>query len=103
MKIIARGTPEWGRFVVRQRRRIRARIQRYLSVKMAKLELTTTGNLSLYRSYKSETVAPLLTQVMTRIRQGKYGICVVCQGEIPIERLEVVPGALACVGCDDKR
>lgn len=103
METIARGTKEWKKFVIHQGRRIRARIQRYRSVKMARMELIATGNLTPYRSYKSETVSPILQRVLTLIDQGKYGVCVVCQVEIPIERLKAVPGALACVGCDNKR
>lgn len=103
METIARGTPEWQKFVIHQRRRIRARIQRYSSVKMAQIELIATGNLTPYRSYKSGTMAPILTGVLLRIDQGKYGVCVVCGDEIPFQRLKLVPAALACVGCDDKR
>ena len=36
---------------------------------------------------------------LDRIRQGKYGKCIVCGSEIPHERLRVLPYALMCVTC----
>jgi hypothetical protein len=103
METIARGTPEWQKFVIHQCSRIRARIDFYLDRGIAQEELISTGDLTPYRSYKSGTMAPILTGVLLRVDQGQYGICVVCGGEIPFKRLELVPAALACVDCDDKR
>jgi RNA polymerase-binding transcription factor DksA len=37
---------------------------------------------------------------MDKIEEGSYGLCDVCKEEIPIGRLEIVPGALSCVVCD---
>ncbi|MCC7004800.1 TraR/DksA C4-type zinc finger protein [Candidatus Nomurabacteria bacterium] len=71
---------------------------------MAKVELAELGKLTPYRFYKTETISPILTMVLSNIESGKeYGLCVVCGGDIPIKRLELVPAALACVGCDEKR
>jgi DnaK suppressor protein len=36
---------------------------------------------------------------LARVAYGTYGVCVVCGGAIPPERLEVRPTATACVGC----
>ena len=33
------------------------------------------------------------------IAQGKYGNCQYCQQPIPLERLQVMPNATMCVGC----
>jgi RNA polymerase-binding transcription factor DksA len=33
------------------------------------------------------------------LAQGKYGICLVCGREISADRLEAVPEAVRCIGC----
>ena len=38
-------------------------------------------------------------QALTRIRNGKYGICAKCGKQIPEERLRAIPYALLCVNC----
>ncbi len=37
------------------------------------------------------------------IREGSYGICEICERQIPIERLKVLPFAPTCVDCQRKR
>ena len=41
----------------------------------------------------------LIDAALTRIIQGKYGICMKCNCRIPRERLEALPYALMCIGC----
>lgn len=46
------------------------------------------------------------TQLMTaikRIQDGKFGVCVLCKQNIPIERLELVPESPLCAPCFEKR
>jgi DnaK suppressor protein len=38
-------------------------------------------------------------RALQRIREGTYGVCRRCQGEIAGERLEVLPFATVCVRC----
>jgi RNA polymerase-binding transcription factor DksA len=43
---------------------------------------------------------------LTRIKQGKYGLCIKCGKRIPQDRLEAIPYALMCVECqsaDERR
>ena len=40
---------------------------------------------------------------LTRLREGKYGICESCGISIPIERLEALPHATECVACASQR
>lgn len=40
---------------------------------------------------------------LTRLREGKYGICESCGAPIPLERLEILPHATECVSCASKR
>ncbi|MDR0584151.1 MAG: TraR/DksA family transcriptional regulator [Treponema sp.] len=41
----------------------------------------------------------LIDSALTRIKQGKYGLCVKCGKRIPQERLEAIPYALMCIEC----
>jgi RNA polymerase-binding protein DksA len=48
----------------------------------------------------------LIDSALTRIQQGKYGLCLKCGTRIPKDRLEAIPYALMCVGCktqDERR
>lgn len=41
----------------------------------------------------------LIDSAMTRISQGKYGMCIKCGKRIPQDRLEAIPYALMCIEC----
>ena len=41
----------------------------------------------------------LIDSAHTRIKQGKYGLCIKCGKKIPHERLEAIPYALMCIEC----
>jgi len=41
----------------------------------------------------------LIDSALTRINQGKYGLCVKCGKKIPQDRLEAMPYALMCIEC----
>jgi RNA polymerase-binding protein DksA len=48
----------------------------------------------------------LIDSALTRIKQGKYGLCVKCGKRIPQDRLEAIPYALMCIECksaDERR
>lgn len=48
----------------------------------------------------------LIDSALTRIEQGKYGLCMKCGKKIPQERLEAIPYALLCIECksaDERR
>jgi DnaK suppressor protein len=40
-----------------------------------------------------------ITGAFRRIREGTYGLCVECGGEIRFERLQVFPETLTCAPC----
>ncbi|MDC7229569.1 MAG: TraR/DksA C4-type zinc finger protein [Sphaerochaetaceae bacterium] len=44
-----------------------------------------------------------LENALQRIEKGTYGTCIRCQAEIPLGRLELVPEALLCVQCAEKK
>ena len=41
----------------------------------------------------------LIDSALTRIQQGRYGLCIKCNKKIPQPRLEAIPYALMCVDC----
>ena len=41
----------------------------------------------------------LIDSALTRIQQGKYGLCIKCGKKISKERLEAIPYALMCIEC----
>ncbi|MDR0784900.1 MAG: TraR/DksA family transcriptional regulator [Treponema sp.] len=41
----------------------------------------------------------LIDSALTRIQQGKYGLCVRCGKRISQTRLEAIPYALMCIDC----
>jgi DnaK suppressor protein len=48
----------------------------------------------------------LIDSAISRIEQGKYGLCMKCGKRIPIARLEAIPYALMCIECqsaDERR
>ncbi|TFG65306.1 MAG: TraR/DksA family transcriptional regulator [Spirochaetales bacterium] len=48
----------------------------------------------------------LIDSAISRLQNGKYGICMSCNKKIPRERLEAMPYALMCIDCktaDERR
>ena len=48
----------------------------------------------------------MIDSALTRIQQGRYGLCIKCNAKIPHPRLEAIPYALMCVECkaaDERR
>lgn len=41
----------------------------------------------------------MINNALDRIQQGKYGLCLKCHKEIPLERLEAIPYAFMCISC----
>ena len=40
---------------------------------------------------------------LARLQGGKFGVCSVCEREIPFDRLRAEPWALRCVACEGAR
>jgi DnaK suppressor protein len=97
-----RSGQQWSSFVKKQQTIIIKRIEKYKNVDTAVESLKETRDLSHYQYYKSNTVSNFLLRAINKIEEGTYGLCDVCKEEIPIARLEIVPGALSCVVCDKK-
>ena len=42
----------------------------------------------------------LIEDAISRIKEGKYGICLSCKKDIPTERLESIPYTAFCIDCE---
>jgi DnaK suppressor protein len=40
-----------------------------------------------------------IERALARIKQGTYGVCEVCQGKIPVARLNALPYSTTCIDC----
>jgi DnaK suppressor protein len=52
---------------------------------------------------KAEYRLKAIDHALSRLEEGRYGICEECGEEIPLERLQVVPFAACCVSCQQAR
>ncbi|MBP6924020.1 MAG: TraR/DksA family transcriptional regulator [Candidatus Pacebacteria bacterium] len=52
-----------------------------------------------YGSHKIRKIIPRLRRALQKISEGSYGICDDCYEEIPLPRLQSIPGATQCVNC----
>jgi DnaK suppressor protein len=53
-------------------------------------------------SHLAELDSRELTQIdraLTRLKQGTYGLCEICQARIPVGRLNALPYTTLCIGC----
>ncbi|WNO70235.1 TraR/DksA family transcriptional regulator [Streptomyces sp. AM8-1-1] len=53
-------------------------------------------------SAQKDTIVRVLNEIeaaLTRIHDGRYGICQTCSTPIPVERLEILPYTRFCVPC----
>jgi len=41
----------------------------------------------------------LIDSALSRVKNGRYGLCMRCGTKIPSERLEAIPYALMCIDC----
>ncbi|GMT42985.1 MAG: RNA polymerase-binding transcription factor DksA [bacterium] len=47
-------------------------------------------------------ILKLVDEAMQAIKNGEYGTCIDCEGEIPYKRLDAVPYAKRCIECREK-
>jgi len=56
-----------------------------------------------HQSDENRRLLQLVAEALERLRNGTYGLCVSCQGEVQIKRLEAVPWARHCIECQEKQ
>lgn len=56
-----------------------------------------------YKAATARQMIKSLNQALERIRQGSFGECAECGGNIELKRLEAIPWARYCVKCQGAR
>ena len=56
---------------------------------------------STFKATAARQTIRVLQQAVERIRQGKFGECLQCGGEIEPKRLEAIPWARYCLKCQE--
>ena len=56
-----------------------------------------------HQSDENRRVLLLVDEALGRLKNGTYGLCVSCQGEVQVKRLEAVPRARHCIECQEKQ
>lgn len=98
----------------RERNLASARVREYRAAQEEEVLPPPADELDEARSLEDlETHASLIERAEERLRavdfafnlleQGRYGICTICNEEIPLARLETMPFAAYCVECQQKR
>lgn len=56
-----------------------------------------------YKAAAARQMLKTLSEALERIRQGSFGECAECGGDIELKRLEAIPWARYCVRCQGAR
>ena len=56
-----------------------------------------------HQSDENRRLLQLVDEALDRLKDGTYGLCVSCQGEVQVKRLEAVPWARHCIECQEKQ
>ena len=56
-----------------------------------------------HQSDDNRRILLLVQEAIGRIKGGEYGLCVACQEEVQVKRLEAVPWARHCIDCQEKQ
>ena len=56
-----------------------------------------------HQSDDNRRILLLVQEAIGRIKGGEYGLCVACQDEVQVKRLEAVPWARHCIECQEKQ
>ena len=56
-----------------------------------------------HQSDENRRLLQMVNEALERVKDGTYGLCVSCQGEVQVKRLEAVPWARHCIDCQEKQ
>ena len=56
-----------------------------------------------HQSDENRRLLQMVNEALERVKDGTYGLCVSCQGEVQVKRLEAVPWARHCIECQEKQ
>ena len=71
-----------------------------MRIRLIKLLLSTNDKLLRIADNGRRTTGRL-EDALTRIKQGTFGECAQCAGQIEVKRLDAVPWALYCLKCQE--
>jgi len=54
-------------------------------------------------SDENRRVLQLISEALERMKSGSYGLCPECEQEVQQKRLEAMPWARHCIGCQEKQ
>ena len=55
-----------------------------------------------HQSNSERQLLQMVESALDRVRQGNFGQCISCGGEINLKRLEAVPWTRYCIACQEK-
>lgn len=56
-----------------------------------------------HQSDDNRRILQLVNEALERLKNGSFGLCVACQEEVQVKRLEAVPWARHCIECQEKQ
>ena len=56
-----------------------------------------------HQSDDNRRILQLVNEALERLKNGSYGLCVACNEEVQVKRLEAVPWARHCIECQEKQ
>jgi DnaK suppressor protein len=56
-----------------------------------------------HQSNDNRQILALVSEALERIKNDSYGICMACDQEVQIKRLDAVPWARHCIECQEKQ
>ena len=56
-----------------------------------------------HQSDDNRRILQLVSEALERLKNGSFGLCVACQEEVQVKRLEAVPWARHCIECQEKQ
>ena len=65
------------------------------------IDVSTDINLRRLETHRQRLLG--IDAALMKLREGTYGVCEECGGEISAERLKVMPFAIFCVDCQEKK
>lgn len=71
--------------------------------RLSRLDSMQMQQMALAGQRRLEEERGRLAEARKRIEAGTYGTCLICGGDIDVERLEIQPDAVACMPCLRRR
>lgn len=83
------------------RRILSDKIRRYQALPLL-IPKSGSEQFALWANQKLVFGLPYSLMAVQQLEAGQYGICIDCGQEIPKRRLDIVPGAIRCIECQER-